>query len=208
MKEVVKNILKILVFLVLLAVVGRIFFFNLAQTNSYSMIPTLVPGDTFLVLTRWSLGPGDIAVCRNPENPRTMVVSRIMGVPGSTFGIAGNRPIINGRMLDHHFTNRIVYEDNTSGEHLEFLVDVGHEYVGGRDFQIALMERAGDRDFRVREVETGFFLVGDNRNRARDSRHFGEVPVSSCIGKAVLVMWPGEDSGDLEQKNRIFQWLD
>ena len=208
MKEILRNIFGILVFLVLVAVIGRIFFFNFAQTNSYSMIPTLVPGDTFLVLTRWTLGPGDIAVCRNPENPRTMIVSRILGVPGSTFGISNNGPIINGRTLQHEYTHKSVYVDDTSGEHLEFLVDVAYEYLGGREFQVAMMTRAGERNFRVREVETGFFLVGDNRNRARDSRHFGEVPVSSCIGKAILVLWPGEDSGDLKQKSRIFDWLD
>jgi signal peptidase I len=207
----VKTLLKLLfwtvVVLVLLAVLGRIFIFNVARTHSYAMVPNLVPGDLFLVYTRATLGPGDMALCRDPEHPGAVIVSRILGVPGSTISIRNNNPTINGQEIQHQFDGNVIYEDNTAGEHSEFLITVGEEKVAGTLFSIALMERAGDKDFQHYAVEEGFFLVGDNRNRSRDSRHFGEVTIADCIGMPFLILWPGPDSGDFLFKNRILEWL-
>jgi signal peptidase I len=205
--KTLKNIFGFIVFLVLLAVIGRIFFFEIAKTNSYSMVPNLVPGDLFVAYTRATLGPGDLALCRDPENPNTMIVSRIMGVPGSTISIQNNSPYINGKQIQHQFHGTVIYEDNIAGEHSEFLVSIGEEKIGGTVFSIALMERSGDKNFDHYAVEEGFFLVGDNRNRSRDSRHFGEVPIKDCIGMPFLILWPGPDSGDFLFKNRILEWL-
>ncbi|MCP4600543.1 MAG: signal peptidase I [Proteobacteria bacterium] len=208
MFSALRKLFKLIVFLAVVAIIGRIFFFDVAETNSHSMIPNLVPGDIFLVYRRGVLGPGDIAVCKNPENPDSLIVLRIFGVPGSTISIRSDIPYINGKQKDHMLSEGIIYEDNNSGEHLEYYVAIAHEYVGGKTFTIALMDRAGNRNFKEHEVEDGFFLLGDNRNRARDSRHFGEIRVEDCIGRAMVIAWPGEDCGDLKRKDRILEWLD
>lgn len=208
MKAFLKSVFGFLLFLAVLAVLGRTFFFQLARTESYSMVPNLVAGDTFLVLTRGLLGPGEVAVCQDPENPDKMVVGRIIGVPGSTVAINANRIIVNGAMQNYPSSDILIYEDNTSGEQLEFSVSVVEELVGGHFYPVAFMERAGDRDLPTYTVGEGFFLLGDNRNRARDSRHFGEVPIESCLGKAFMVIWPGPDSGDLTKTSRILKWID
>jgi signal peptidase I len=207
MKKFFKVLFGIVVLLVFLAVIGRIFLFNLARTDSYAMVPSLVPGDLFLVLTKGALGPGDIAVCRNPEDPSRLVVSRIIGVPGSTVGISGNRLVINDDIIDHQFSNPVLYVEDAHGEPLEFLANVAHEYIGGRHFEVAMMKGGGGNNMSVKEIKEGFFVIGDNRNRARDSRHFGEIPIRDCMGKAFLVIWPGEDSGDLKRNDRWFNWL-
>lgn len=35
-----------------------------------------------------------------------------------------------------------------------------------------------------------YFMMGDNRNRSRDSRSFGTIPQAAIIGKAILRYWP------------------
>lgn len=34
------------------------------------------------------------------------------------------------------------------------------------------------------------FALGDNRNLSKDSHEFGFVPISSMVGKAILIYWP------------------
>ena len=36
------------------------------------------------------------------------------------------------------------------------------------------------------------FVLGDNRGRSKDSRHFGPVPYAAVVGKAVTIFWPQE----------------
>ena len=88
-----------------------------------------------------------------------------------------------------------------------FLADTVHEFIGGKHYEVALMEGGGGKEMAVKEVTEGFFVIGDNRNRARDSRHFGEIPIRDCMGKAVLIIQPGEDSGDIKRSKRWFNGL-
>jgi signal peptidase I len=207
-KALFKFIFGLIVFLAIVAVVGRMFLFHIARTDSFSMIPNLVPGDYFLVSTRSSLSSGDIAVCRNPENPSSLVVLRVLAVPGMTISIGGNKIRIDQTVIDHaEVAGSLYYVDNTSGEHLEYVATLMHEYVGGHEYLAAFSDQGSDYNFDAHNVEKGLFLVGDNRNRARDSRHFGEVLINDCIGQAIMVIWPAEDSGELKRKDRILKWL-
>ncbi len=208
MLKLLKILFGFAVFFTVVAVIGRIFFFEIVRTDSYSMIPTLVPGDTILVYRKTAMGPGDIAVCRNPQDPTTLVVGRVLGIPGSTFAMKNNRVVINGEIEEHPMkVGDIIYTDSTSGENMDFLVSLAKESIGGHAFKVAMMDRAGDKSFSNREIDYGFFLIGDNRNRAHDSRHYGEVAIDECIGKAVIILWPGEDCGELRRNKRLFQWL-
>lgn len=205
----IKGIFWIVVFLALVLIIGRIFFFEIARTDSYSMVPNILAGDTFLVLTRGKLGPGEIAMCKDPENPEMMVLGRIMGVPGSTFAIAKNQLSLNGSAIQKQYDGpELLYEDNTGGEHAEFIIRTAVEKVAGHVYNLALMSRAGPQNFDKVEVEKGFFLLSDNRNRSRDSRDFGEIPIKDCVGTPFLIAWPGPDSGDFKFKNRFLDILE
>ncbi len=171
------------------------------------MVPTLVPGDTFLVVTLGEPDPGEIAVCQNPADPDNMVVGRVIATAGSTFSIEGNVPRINGKRENRLTSETLIYVDDTSGEYLQYLVKVNREYVGGLNYLVAHMERTGDQDFKEIEIYDGVFLLGDNRNRSYDSRHFGEILAEDCIGTALFILWPGPDSGDILRKDRYFEWL-
>ena len=206
--SLIKGLLWLVIVAVTLTIIGRIFFFEVAQTESFSMIPSIMPGDTVMVFTRGVLGPGEVALCKDPENPDQMVVGRIMGVPGSTFALDNNAPIINGMRIHHAFDlPPLLYEDKTGGETFEYTIDVATEKVAGHVYNVALMDRAGDKSFKETEIESGFFLIGDNRNKAWDSRHFGEIPIEDCIGTPIMVIWPGPDSGDFKFKNRFLEWI-
>jgi signal peptidase I len=208
MVKFLKGLFVLVMVLVFVAVVGRIFVFQLGYTESYSMIPNLVAGDTFVVRTVGKLGLGDIAVCEDPEQSGSMVVLRVMGLPGQTVRFKNNHIVMDGEMIQHEVIDPLTYVDRTSGEELTYAVRVADEYVGGQLFEVALMDRAGGKEQRSLMVPNEhFYLIGDNRNLARDSRNFGPVPIESCIGEAVFLLWPGDDSGDFTFKARVLSWL-
>lgn len=60
-------------------------------------------------------------------------------------------------------------------------------YVNGQ----CLASRCPDKEWVLGENE--FFLVGDNRNRSRDSRVFGPIHRSRLVGEAVFRYWPPND---------------
>ncbi len=209
MLTVIKGLFWLVVFLALILIIGRIFFFEIARTDSYNMVPNLLAGDTFLVATRGTLGPGEIAMCKDPENPGMMVLGRIMGVPGSTFSMHDNQISVNGAAIQKQYDGpELLYEDNTGGENAEFIISSAEEKVAGHVYNVAIMSRAGPKSFAKTEVETGFFLLGDNRNRSRDSRDFGEIPIEDCVGSPFLIVWPGPDSGDFKFKNRFLDLVE
>ncbi len=208
MIRLLKGLFYLLIVLLALAVLGRIFFFQLGRTQSYSMIPNLVPGDLFAVRTVGKLGLGDVAVCENPEEPSSMVVLRIIGVPGERVAFRHNHLVLDGKMIQRSMVEPINYVDDSTEEELTYAVRIGQEYIGGQMFEVALMDRAGGKKHRELTVpQEHFFLAADNRNLGRDSRHFGPVPIESCVGEAVFVIWPGDDSGDLLFTDRLFSWI-
>jgi signal peptidase I len=209
MKLLLKGVFWLIFFAVIIAVIGRVFFFKVGKTDSYAMVPGLIAGDVFLVMTVGKMGLGDVAVCHNPEDPSSMIVGRILGVPGTDLVETKNVFKVNGEEISHDSVpGTVLYVDNTSGENLEYVATLAPEFLGGHAYEVALMDRGGQKNFPLTEVTDGFFLVGDNRNLARDSRNYGEVPIESCIGEAMIVLWPGPDSGEFLRHERVLSWID
>lgn len=206
--RLLKFLFGVIVVVAIVAIVGRLFFFELGKTQSYSMVPTLVAGDVFIVSTVSLLGRGDVAVCENPDDPRELVALRVIGVPGDSVEFWRNHIKLSGEVIQHSVIDPIIYVDRTSGEEMEYAVRIAEELVGGRLFHVALMDRAGGKEMAPVVVPEGrFFVAGDNRNMSVDSRNFGTIPIESCVGKAVFLLWPGEDSGDLVRTHRLLSIL-
>ena len=218
MRKLLKALFGLAVVVALVAIVGRLFFFELGKTQSYSMVPTLVAGDVFVVANGGivfgddhpceDVGMGDVAVFHSPADETELVVLRVVGVPGDEISLWHNHLKINDEVIQHSSLDPIFYVDRTSGEELEYAVRRAEELIGGRLFHVALMDRAGGKAASAVVVPEGhFFVAGDNRNMAIDSRNFGPIPIDDCVGKAVLLLWPGPDSGDLIRTKRILDVL-
>jgi signal peptidase I len=94
------------------------FFLNLVVIPTASMEPTLLPGDTLIVLRTKaaSLTRGDIVVYRDPDN-QTIFAKRIAGMGGDRIHLDHRRLYRNGRRVDEpyvqHTTNKVErYRDN------------------------------------------------------------------------------------------------
>jgi signal peptidase I len=77
-------------------------------------------------------------------------------------------------------------------------IDLGTVYVNGKrvDEPYVPEEYRDYKSFKEMTLLPGYYYVlGDHRNVARDSREFGPVDRKLIYGKAVFIYWPSKDAG-------------
>jgi signal peptidase I len=175
----------------------RGFVYEAFKIPSSSMSPTLLPGDRFLVrklLTRDHVpNRGDLIVYRNPTpTGAANFVARVVAVAGDHLTISGEHVSINGKELNR---------DPVPDESLKFRGNqvngrVAVEENAGRRYLVAYGDsKDGDRaqgDFDATIPEHHVFVLGDNRDRAKDSKHFGSIHLADIVGYVQYIYWPSE----------------
>jgi len=164
----IKELIKGLVFLVLIASVVRIFLIYPIRVDDAGMRGSLYEGDHLLAskLAYNSSDPkqGDIIVFDHPFKSDKPTASRVIAVAGQTVEIAG----------------KVVYVDD---EQIVEYAGVNHS-----DYNILPEELSGRDYFSQFQVPSGeIFVLGDNRDIAEDSRNFGTVKVQKINGKGIMV---------------------
>jgi signal peptidase I len=167
-----------------------------------SMSPTILEGDR--ILARKLASPqhfperGDLIVYRNPmPTGATKYIGRVVAVAGDRVEIRGERVVINGNVLQRdrvpkesltllgeHVRGQVAYEVNSGRR---YLVTYGDASDGGSSGDGRVQE-----DFEATIPERHVFVLGDNRDRARDSRYFGSVHGGDIIGYVDYIYWPAE----------------
>ncbi len=115
---------------------------------------------------------GDILVFRSVEEPGVDVVKRCVGLPGDEVEISGKHLFLNGkRVRDGEFAvhkepNLIPRMPNSASPGAQ------RDYFGP-----------------LTVPENHVFCLGDNRDRSKDSRYWGPLPVEHIKGRALLIYW-------------------
>ncbi len=203
---------------IILGVVGFALLLRLVVLQGYrvpsrAMEDTLLLGDCLLVeklsygaalpFDLWRLPglgrptPGDLVVFRLPEEPDRVYVKRCLAIAGQVVEIVDKVAYVDGvRLTDPSFS----------------------KYIDARIFSA---ERSSRDNFGPVEVPVGsVFLLGDNRDNSRDSRHWGFVSEEALVGRSLGVYWSVEPYrgvgswmealGQLPQRirwERVGQWL-
>lgn len=135
---------------------------------SKSMLPTLLVGDCILVDRRLPAREpvrGDIIVFRFPLDENKDFIKRVVAVGGDTVAVRDKNLYVNG-VLEKEMP--VVHQDPE-----------------------VMPATAGPRDNfgPVTVPEESFFVMGDNRDQAFDSRFFGFVDKSKIKGTARQIYW-------------------
>ena len=156
---------------VLAVVILFTFVIRMIGVDGHSMLPTLQHGDRLMVLNSlWDddYQYGDIVILRKDgvynNDP---IVKRVIATGGQTVDIDffSGSVYVDGQLLNEDYINELTFLEE------------------GTEFPLTVPEGS-------------IFVMGDNRNHSSDSRdsRLGTVDNRYVIGKAVLLVFPGEDA--------------
>jgi signal peptidase I len=175
-----KKIITGSVIAVLLAILAiKTFFIGYYRIPQNGMYPALPAGSSLFASKRAysdasSVKRGDIVVFIREENgQRYNYIWRIVALPGEKVEASGESLTINGQAVQR----RRLREADGRTTFREQIGEVSYEVA----FEFSPRSRPPDASVTLPAGQ--FFVMGDNRFDARDSRYFGPVSFSSIIGK-------------------------
>jgi signal peptidase I len=220
MKNWVRNNKGFLAFLVLFGV----FRTAVADWNpipSASMHPNLLEGDVVLVnrlafdlkvpltdVVLAHLGEphrGDIVTFRSPRD-RTLLIKRVVALPGDVVEMRNERLYINGRGADYRVVEQSL--DSVGGAAMRAL-QLAESWDGKgaqprRHIQI-MPDVMAPRTFGPVTVPQGeYLMLGDNRDNSADSRVIGLVPRKLLVGRAERVLVSADYQGNWMPRTERF----
>jgi len=219
------EIVKTVVFALLIAFVLRVLLFQPFTIPSASMEPNLYEGD-YIVVSKWSYGyskfssglpvnlplgegrvfgrapnRGDIVVFKLPRDDKTDYIKRVIGLPGDKVQMIANKLYINGQPVQDVVVDRAEVADYFGPRSV---TKVRETLPNGKSFDTQDFGPGGDLDDTgVYEVPSGhYFMMGDNRDNSIDSRveesaGVGLVPAENLVGKAQIIMFSWEPGASL-----------
>ena len=210
------EIVKTVVYALLIAGVIRSLLFQPFNIPSASMEGTLLIGD-YLFVSKYSYGysrhsfpfglvplpsrvlasppeRGDIVVFKLPSDNSTDYIKRVIGLPGDRIQMQHGMLIINGQPVPK--VELPPFVENMAG--YEHRVPRYRETLpNGVSYEILDREPNGNLDdtgvFVVPEGH--YFMMGDNRDNSDDSRaQVGYVPLENLVGKAQIIFFSTDGS--------------
>ncbi len=176
---------------------GALYFIRSSVFEAFAIpsaneVPTLLPGDRFLVnkttYQRRFVRRGDEVVFRVRSEPGLNWVRRVIAKPGDTVEVKDNEVFVNGQQLPREPAPRAslgAAAQVVKGELFE-------ETNAGRRYRILLATDTKPLpDYSKAKVPDGMcFVLGDNRNNSRDSRTIGFVALGDVLGDVQYRYWP------------------
>ena len=170
---------------------------------SGSMEPTILIGDrvfvnklaydlkvpyTSLHLTKWSDPKrGDIVVFYSPKDGKRLI-KRVVGIPGDTIGMRGNKLFINGQFIKYAPLPQKTLDQNELSDSSSY-VFFSEKLPGKHHAVMISRSRPSLSTFEPVIIPQGrYFMMGDNRDNSADSRFFGFIDRKQIVGRANMVV--------------------
>lgn len=160
------------VYIVAVILTVYMLFFRMFVVVGPSMYDTLIEGDRLLLVSS--------SIYRNPKQGDIVVCSKDTFDDGTCF------------------VKRVIA---TEGQMVYIDFDAGIVYVDGfelkEDYIFSPTTREEGVQFPVKVEEGHVFVLGDNRGSSTDSRSpvIGQVDCREIVGKAIMIMSPGDNGG-------------
>mgnify|MGYP000968448142 CR=1 FL=1 len=165
MKEIILDYLVTFAIAIVLAAFIMTFVVQSYVVDGPSMQPTLYTGERLLVnkfIYRFKEPErGDVIVFRPPgELSNRKFIKRVIGVAGDIINIEDGIVYVNNEPVPDEYA---------------------FEKIRSSWFPV---------NFPLKVPEGHIFVLGDNRNNSKDSRHIGPIPLKNVTGEAFFLYWP------------------
>lgn len=152
-----------------------------------NMMPTLEPGDVVRADRRAyrQHGParGDVVIYQVTGKPTT--VGRVVGLPGDDIRFTGARLAINGQFTERETLSPVDSDAKAPG-HPHTFTPV-RERVDEHDYVTWILAGNAHVDLEVKLDPDMYYIVGDDRDEAIDSRAVGPVKREQIAGRVVEI---------------------
>jgi len=144
---------------------NKVFGFSSFKLPTGSMKPTLCIGDYLVADLKYfkknELQRGDLVVLQSPADPANIFIKRIIALEGEKIEIKSKQVYIDDIPLPEGYK-----------VHLDNKVYPGRDNLGP-----------------VIVPSDHCFVLGDNRDKSRDSRHWDSLPIKNIRGKPLYIYW-------------------
>lgn len=117
---------------------------------------------------------GEVIIFASPVDRKIITVKRVIGLPGDQVAIRQNQVFINDQLYNEPYVK-----------------PAGPGLSSGDEFGPLAVPRGS------------YFVLGDNRPKSADSRHWGFVRLDEIMGRAVRVYWSIDPKSSLVRWDRI-----
>lgn len=152
------------------------------DVKSGAMLPNLVRGDVLAFHgARFLCGSvrpkaGDVVVFKRPGRP-LRYLERVIATPGDVLAFQGDVPVVNGRAASEQPIGKAV-----AGVPPEM---VRETLPSGASYRVMHVPQPGSLPYAGAKVGPDeWYVLGDNRDDAIDSRQYGPIPTSAICGIA------------------------
>ncbi|WP_321384326.1 signal peptidase I [uncultured Enterococcus sp.] len=156
---------------IILLYVVTVSVFVLPKTTGYSMVPTVNDKERLFVYRWGNIKRFDLVYMKNANGERS--IRRVIGLPGEEIDYRNGELYVNNELKAERFLSTV-----TKGESDEPLT------VDFKLFDLLGTAQIPDKEY---------FVLGDNREYATDSRYYGFVDEKDIIGVVKARIFPFYD---------------
>lgn len=153
-----------------------------------SMNPTMQPGDRVVANLNYydnnQIQQGDIVVFNSPQGG--IWTFRVIGMPNDSIEVKEGKVYVNNQLNELTPTGEYVLDDQEVIQYQEQLNPT--KKIKTLRYKNVMMTNTREFD-KIRVPENEYFLMGDNRDNALDSRFIGTIKKDDILGRVTYSYW-------------------